>query len=137
MAGHEFEIFPARMIKLGVVAFTATAGMPIAAPHRAPFSANVNLKVDSAKHQLHAGIVVDVSIVKERGIYSPHTRAANLVINDVLVSCYTKESGTYEELVKLLPDSQASLKHWITQQASLATVLRHLHNSVLSGSCPR
>jgi hypothetical protein len=132
VAGHEVEVVPARLIKPGDVVFTSVEDV-LGAFSGALESANSK----NTQQQLHAETVIGVSIVKERGIYSPHTHAANLVVNDVLASCYTEESGTYGELFKLLPDSWSSLKHWITHRASLATVLGHLHGYVPEWFLPK
>ena len=128
LAGHKAEIVPARMITEGDVVFTSG--------HDQSSSSNVNADA-VAQQQLHAETVVEVSMVEEVGIFSLHTHAANLVVDNVLASCYTEASGTYGDMFKMLPDSWSSLKHWITHQASLTTVLRHLHGSVPEWFLPK
>ena len=136
LAGQKAEIVPARMIQEGNVVFTSAEDMLMhGSGHDESTRSNVTGAADVA--QLHAETVVEVSIVEEVGIFSPHTHAANLVVDGVLASCYTEESGTYGEMFKLLPDSWSSLKHWITHQASLATALRHLHSSVPEWFLPK
>jgi hypothetical protein len=59
------------------------------------------------------------------------------VVDGVLASCYTEESGTYGRLFQLLPEEMAPLKHWGTHHTSLATLLRFLHGAVPEWFVPR
>ena len=139
LAGHKAEIVPARMIQEGDVVFTSAEDMLMHSSGGSGHDKSTRSNVTGAANvaQLHAETVLEVSIVEEVGIFSPHTHAANLVVDGVLASCYTEASGTYGDMFKLLPDSWSSLKHWITHQASLTTVLRHLHSSVPEWFLPK